>query len=85
MEWKLNGVNICQTKICIKSLTRKNLCNQLNQSILICIHICKRDIGNNMGYPLPILQQSPLTMIDLDPTQKNCKWLYEMFVYKKQN
>ena len=36
-------------------------------------------------YSNNLIQFSPLTTIDLEPTPKNYKWLYETYVYKKQN
>ncbi|MBP5369027.1 MAG: hypothetical protein J6Z01_11300 [Bacteroidales bacterium] len=35
-------------------------------------------------YSNNLIQFSPLTTIDLEPTPKNYKWLYETYVYKKQ-
>jgi len=35
-------------------------------------------------YSNNMIQFSPLITIDLEPTPKNFKWLYETYVYKKQ-
>ena len=36
-------------------------------------------------YSNNLIQFSPLTTINLEPTPQNYKWLYETYVYKKQN
>jgi len=36
-------------------------------------------------YSNNLIQFSPLTTIDLAPTPKNYKWLYETYVYKKHH
>ncbi len=36
-------------------------------------------------YSNNLIQFSPLTTIDLDPTPKNYKWLFETYVFKNHN
>lgn len=36
-------------------------------------------------YSNNLIQFSPLTTIDLEPTPKNYKWLFETYVFKNHN
>ena len=40
-------------------------------------------INHLSRYSNNLIQFSPLTTIDLEPTPKNYKWLFETYVYKK--
>lgn len=45
----------------------------------------QKESPERIRYSNKLIQFSPLTTINLESTPQNYKWLYETYVYKKQN